>query len=360
MQFDLSKVVLKRVETKDSSSVDQNIVANEKEMNRRMRESDVDFWYDSIKELTYETIFIPITPNEARAMAAHYKARLDETPLAPEFQQSLDLVQQRVAQGMEIFGSDGVFVKLASRSPKDATNRSAAASKVLKILLEEREKTGKKPTPDEIINIVFQAHISSFRLFTAKEVMETLLHSNRVITDEIPLVLDHLNEWKEQIVLRRWTDVPVWFEMRGFVFDGKLTSLTQYYNEVICQEVIDNKDKIEKLVRDISEIIIDKIPITPREYCIDFLVDLKNSKVMVVEINPFGKPDGMGTGCVLFDPEKSDDYNVLFGISPFEFRIETEPTCVNDFELMVATAQRSSQNHWARSSLLCELPHFDF
>jgi len=262
---------------------------------------------------------------------------------------------------MKRFDDDGVFVKLASRSPKDATNRTKAASLALKKLLDEFGNSGKrKCTPDEIVNIVFQAHISSFRLFTAEEVMQTLLHSNRVITDEIPLVLEHVNEWKEQIVLRRWTDVPVWFEMRGFVFDGKLTSLCQYYNEVVCQEVLENKDKIEKLILDFAQKIIPQIPITPKEYCIDFLVDLKNEKVMIVEINPFGKPDGMGTGCVLFDPLIAHDADVLFGKAPFEFRIETECLCVKDFELMIASAKKSTVNHWARSSLLLELPPFEF
>jgi len=125
-------------------------------------------------------------------------------------------------------------------------------------------------------------------------------------------------------------------------------------------EVIENKEKIEKLVREYSPGLIKRIPITPKEYVIDFLVDLPNEKVFVVEINPFGKPDGMGTGCVLFNPDVVHDAAVLFGEAPFEFRIETEPLCVKDFEFMVQTAKNSTANHWARSSLLCELPELTF
>jgi len=36
--------VLRHVETKDSSGVDVHAVANEREMNRRMQQADVDAW----------------------------------------------------------------------------------------------------------------------------------------------------------------------------------------------------------------------------------------------------------------------------------------------------------------------------
>lgn len=357
---ELNKVKLKKVVTKDCSAAHQNAIANEKEMIRRMQESDVDFWYESIKEFTYETTFIPITPQEAEAMLAHYSARISNLEVPSSAQEIIDSVQKRVEIAMKDFGNDGVFVKLASRSPKDATNRIEPAKSILKSLLEEYKQSGKKITPDEIVNIVFQAHVSSFRLFTAEEVMMTILHSNRVMTDEIPLVLEHKNEWKEQIVLRRWCDVPVRYEFRGFIFDGKLTALCQYYNEVVCPELIEHKDKIEKLVLDFAPQIIDRIPITPKEYVIDFLVDLEKERVLVVEINPFGKPDGIGTGCVLFDPENPRDADILFGNAPFEFRIDTVPLCVGDYQSMIAAARKSTLNHWARSSLLCELPDITF
>jgi hypothetical protein len=362
--FDLSQVKLKRVETKDSSGVLANAIATEKEMNRRMREADVDFWYDAIKELTYETVFVSITPKEAEAMASYYNANVSGAVPSDETNAVLAEVERRVDDAMKPFGGDGVFVKLASRSPKDATNRGEAASEALKKCLEDLnrqlDKENRRPTPDDVVNVVFQAHIASFRLYNAHEVMQTLVHSNRVCTDEIPLVLEHLAEWKEQIVLRRWRDLPVKFEMRGFVFGGRLTGLAQYYNEVVCPEVVRAKEEIAKLCLDCAERAIPRIPITPQEYCIDFIVDLERGEALIVEINPFGEPDGLGTGCILFDPLVKEDADVLFGRKPFEFRIETQPLCKSDYEQMVAGSRRSESNHWARSSLLGQLPDFDF
>jgi hypothetical protein len=42
-------------------------------------------------------------------------------------------------------------------------------------------------------------------------------------------------------------------------------------------------------------------------------------------LNPFGKPNGLGTGTVLFDNSNEHDLSILFGDSSFEFRIETKP-----------------------------------
>lgn len=69
----------------------------------------------------------------------------------------------------------------------------------------------------------------------------------------------------------------------------------------------------------------EKVPVEPREYCIDFAVDLPRQRVYIIELNPFGPPTGMGTGTVLFRSNVDHDLDVLFGRKPFEFRIETRP-----------------------------------
>jgi len=69
---------------------------------------------------------------------------------------------------------------------------------------------------------------------------------------------------------------------------------------------------------------------------LDFLVDINKKKVYIVEINPFGKPDGMGTGTVMFDLKNPHDYTVLFGESEFEFRIETEPLKLEKYQKMLS------------------------
>jgi len=152
---------------------------------------------------------------------------------------------------------------------------------------------------------IYQSHIESLKLSTAQEVIETLLASDRVVRDELPLALEHSKRiWKENIVIRQWCSIPIQFELRGFVFDNKLSGLCQYYDEVYYPELFTNKDLIVKIVLDFFDSVKNVIPITPKEYILDIIVDLQNKKALIVEINPFGKPDGMGTGTVMFNLKK--------------------------------------------------------
>jgi hypothetical protein len=55
----------------------------------------------------------------------------------------------------------------------------------------------------------------------------------------------------------------------------------------------------------------------------DFAFDMANDRVYVIEINPFGEYDGMGTSTCMFNKKKKEDADILFGRSKFEFRVET-------------------------------------
>jgi len=154
--------------------------------------------------------------------------------------------------------------------------------------------------------------------------------------DELPLALEHKHKiWKENIVLRRWYDIPIEYEFRGFVFDNKLTGLCQYYDEVVYPEVVKNKELIKDLVLNFFEESKSSVPITPKEYVWIWLLMLKKKKVLIVEINPFGKPDGMGTGTVMFKLNEPNDCQVIFGERPFGFRIETEPLSEANYKKMI-------------------------
>jgi len=188
------------------------------------------------------------------------------------------------------------------------------------------------------MDCIFQAHISSLKLSNAHEVLETLLSSDRVMNDEIPLALEHSKRiWQENIVIRQWCPIPILYELRGFVYNNTLTGLCQYYDEVFYPELLEHKDLIQKIVLDFFDSVKNLIPINPKEYVLDVIVDLNHQKALIVEINPFGKPDGMGTGTVMFNLNNGTDADILFGIKPFEFRIETEPLSDEKFGNMISS-----------------------
>jgi len=270
-------------------------------------EADLDSWYDSVKDFTYRTEFVPITVKEAQAMVQAAKSKEGEIPV--ETKEILDALEIRIAKAIEDVCKSSsvheVFAKLSSRSPKDATNRKAKKKEILLSLLNEQLERKKTLSKNDIMDCIFQAHISSLKLSNAHEVLETLLSSDRVMNDEIPLALEHSKRiWNKHIVIRQWCPIPIQYELRGFVYNNTLTGLCQYYDEVFYPELLEHKDLIQKIVLDFFDSVKDLIPINPKEYVLDMIVDLDHHRALIVEINPFGQPDGMGTGTVMFNLQK--------------------------------------------------------
>lgn len=45
----------------------------------------------------------------------------------------------------------------------------------------------------------------------------------------------------------------------------------------------------------------------------DIAVNLDKNEAKIIELNPFGRPDGRGTGTCLFDRNSPSDLAILFG-----------------------------------------------
>jgi len=164
---------------------------------------------------------------------------------------------------------------------------------------------------------------------TAEQILEMFLTSDRVCEDDLPLALQFPDKWSQHLIIRSWVTVPIQFEFRGFVYNNKLTALSQYFTNAYFEDVVKHKEKILKLVLELFQSVKDVLNIQPAEYVLDIAVQLEEDKAYVIELNPFGKPNGMGTGTCLFDTSKEADLKVLFGESEFEFRIEEQATMID-------------------------------
>lgn len=104
-------------------------VALEKRNNERLRAVDLESWYERLKEHTYKTVFVPITPVESRAIIKQYwrlkkaeqRAAAGDA-LSDSESTLLQLLEEKIADAMTGVNSagNGVFAKLSSRSPKDS------------------------------------------------------------------------------------------------------------------------------------------------------------------------------------------------------------------------------------------------
>ena len=310
----LRNVKLKKTETKSSSPNTADILKNEQEQNKRLRDCDIEAWYEQLKNYTFKTVFVEFTVAEAEEIVKRYrKEKHDEEAILG--------LERKIDEALKSFGGKGVFVKLSSRSPKDST---MCQNRAFSMITERIKAHGSPVSPNFVSETIMAATIESLELKTAQEIVLCLLTSERVVEDDIPLALSFPKQWSQHIVLREFVTMPISHEFRAFVFDRKLTALCQYYIGARFESIFREKQLIEDIVKKCFNEIKDICPLDPPEYSMDIGVDIKEKKAWIIELNPFGKPDGLGTGTVLFSNKKKEDLEILFGERDFEFRIQED------------------------------------
>ena len=114
-------------------------------------------------------------------------------------------------------------------------------------------------------------------------------------------VYENYNQvWKMQIVLREFVRIEPVNEFRAFVFNGKLTAVSQYLDICFFEWLKENKQLVkEKLFEFFSKEVKDRLPVencvidfaivdsSPFYSSIKFEQDTKSMKLKIIELNPF-------------------------------------------------------------------------
>lgn len=203
----------------------------------------------------------------------------------------------------------GAFVRLSTRSPKDSALSSMFIRELIRNGIESHELECPDASDAEKIqadlNIFTIATCFALKVSTAKDALNLLMHSQRVFDDIMRCDLDmDMNAdstdpedyWDMKLVVREWWPAlfPP-FEFRCFVYDDFMTSITQYYSLTYYAEVIDNKDRIQRMIVDKWSVVHPLLCL--HSYTIDFAISWELDAIMVVEINHL--PPSAGTS--LFD-----------------------------------------------------------
>jgi hypothetical protein len=191
---------------------------------------DIDCWYDRLAPFTAETHFLPLTCDERDAIILAYRARyLNDSSAVCKLrmmQAVLEALEHRLDTAVKRFGSDGCFLRLCGRSPKDAEphDRGRVRRRYDTALAQlERGPTGTELPAAKRMQAA--AHVPVLRIASGAEAMSILLSSERVYSD--------LLDWRwygepEQICLRRWEDdLTLDHEFRLYINGGKLTAISQ-------------------------------------------------------------------------------------------------------------------------------------
>ena len=120
----------------------------------------------------------------------------------------------------------GVFMKLMTRSPKDS---AVAIAKARKAFLTRLLSLGERPSANDRLVLLAEVMTHSLRVRTGEEAIHLLMSSARVEEDLEYALNPEYNDFEKCmcLVVRKWVDIHQWAEFRGFVWEGRLTSVGQ-------------------------------------------------------------------------------------------------------------------------------------
>ncbi len=271
-----------------------------------MEETQLETFLDKLGDVTFRTFVLPL--NQADLRAAHETRQWRGVA-------SLEQLARAVDEGMKERGWPLVFVRLSSRSPKDA---ALSHPRFREVLRRHYEQLPPKERNSKLLAL-YAASTEVMGCATGAQALDLLTASERIQDDLVSMT--GLN-----LCVRQFVSFLPEFEIRGFVWGGKLTALTQYNQFVVSQRLIANMVKAEEACRHCFDSVISK-RISLSRFAIDFIVieqEDHSFKAFVVELNPLAEFTGFG----LFDWLR--DHQVLQGKAPFEFRIATTEPQVLD------------------------------
>ena len=292
----------------------------------------MDRWYESLKDDTFATEFIRMKKEEGRAILSLredlYKKKNLSTQL-PTFEVPILLkgLQTKINDVIASLSPEaGVFVKLTTRSPKDST---VANAKIRGAFLTKLPSLAMCSSANDRLALLVEVMTQALRVRTGEEAIHLLVSSARVEEDlEYALNPDYDDFEKCMcLVVRKWVDIPQWAEFRGFVWEGKLTSIGQYNHPLYFPQLVERRERIKSDLERFFATVKDRIPLD--RYTVDFA--WTEERVYVIEVNTFDGEFNASTGLWNWETDREQ---MMKG--PLELRIrETE----QDSEVLMNTIE---------------------
>lgn len=348
---ELKLVKLRRTATRQNEQNRIQLLCPDTETYRQMmEETKLERYYHLIEQWTFKSRFVPLTTDQIRDLhlAHDHFITSSKTNDHEKTNECLQLFPSLLTLIEKLDTCDiqrPMFIRLSTRSPKDAALR--LDHQRFRHLFDRCLK--RIPIDDTIEDL--SLHDRNRRLLALDEAsieilavndgfhgVQLLLASERIQSD----LKDHdASTSTLNIIIRQYLvdENRCRSEFRAFIYDRKLTALTQYNEFVFDRELISKKVMILNSIRD----FLDRnqiLQMLPYENCVLDLVLVSRPSdmsylVYICEINPLAEFAGTGLFSWLEDRE------ILIGRRPFEFRIREIQNC--DLQL-------SSDSHW--SSLL--------
>ena len=286
-ELESKKAALKKTEKAEGrdDAPEVMIVKDETDYYRLMRETYFEDYYQQIEGFTFKSTVVGLSLEETQALLAAHTAFLAGAP-----EVDLASVEAKVEEGIagvraKVGGACRVFVRLSSRSPKDAIYHLDTFTELFKEKLAEFEDSEDVFSK---LHAFYKASTEVMAISSGKEASGLLRRSARIQGD-----LQHCLDASEpmNLIVREFVAFPVKNELRGFVHRGAFTALTQYNNLAFFPEHLATKQEVEAKVKTFMVGFIRAMQATLDSFVIDIAID-EAGKVWVVEVNPFGELAG--------------------------------------------------------------------
>eukprot|EP01122_Echinamoeba_exundans_P011700 TRINITY_DN4747_c0_g1_i1.p1 TRINITY_DN4747_c0_g1~~TRINITY_DN4747_c0_g1_i1.p1 ORF type:complete len:350 (+),score=53.81 TRINITY_DN4747_c0_g1_i1:6-1055(+) len=289
-------------------------------------------WFEVFAGETFETVTVPLNRQLAQAIMLKYASEEDADmiiPVSKATSEVLDHLGQILSEEVQKFGGS-CFVKLNTRSPKDFgySDLNVRGKALFDEFLEKIKKDhpGKTLESLELANEVVCAFVRTQNLSlearSGVEALHFLTHSERINVDlNRAISLSRtVKQFPSSILIRRFErDLDPAYEFRCFVYKGRLTAISQYFDFPFWKELAARKEQVQSLLVDYFYNVIK--PKLPHENIVVDVGLIGGTKPILIELNPFAE----NTGTALFSWKSASDRAIMRGEAPIELRILESP-----------------------------------
>ena len=278
-EIEEKKSALKKAEVVKKAEFANPILKDEEDYYRLLRETYFEDYYDLIKDFTFKSDIRSLSLEEIRSLLQANKEFMETgSSNTVDLTSVKDKIDESIAAIREVTGSEcKVFVRFSSRSPKDAIYHLDA----FPILIQEKLQELNSTDIYAKLHAFYMASTEILAISSGSEAVDLFRKSSRIVGDLE--VSEPMN-----LIVREFVQFPVKSELRGFVYEGSLTALTQYNRTCYFPDQVETKAEVEEKVRTFMEGFIVAMRSLLESFVVDIVVDTAG-QVWVVEVNPFGE-----------------------------------------------------------------------
>jgi len=226
--------------------------------------------------------------------------------------------------------SKGFFVRLNTRSPKDALILSPQMFAAIEEDKKKLQEQGKEVTSNDVLRFCYVNFVKKMIVHSGKEAVQMLGVSHRIWQDINAAIDTVIDKFEMFVCVRQWAQIHPSMEFRGFVYGKKLNAISSYNRAVCWPGIPEKKEEITNKCIAYWEKIKDDVPSSLENFVIDFAFLEDTGDVTIVEFNDFADFEGAGSNAELFS--WSADRDVLTGQLPFETRLVMNPLTKEELE----------------------------